>query len=313
MKAPGSPQVWTPDDLKIARNSLGEGIARWTVKNGRLITAIPALSLRQWESPTELSSYMHEPSLCLVAQGAKRVLLGKESYTYDAYHFLITAVDLPVVSQIIEASREKPFLGLVLRLDRRSIAQMMVDRDVPLPSPQQASRGMAVSEVTVPLLNAFLRLIDLLDTPDDIPMLAPLVQREILYRLLVGDQGERLRQIGATGTQGHQIAQAIDWLKDNFNQPLHIDALAAYALMSPSTFHRHFRDVTSMSPLQFQKSLRLHEARRLMLADHLDAASAAFQVGYESHSQFNREYSRLFGAPPLRDIKGLRQQVTQHT
>ena len=142
MKAPGSPQVWTPDDLKIARNSLGEGIARWTVKNGRLITAIPALSLRQWESPTELSSYMHEPSLCLVAQGAKRVLLGKESYTYDAYHFLITAVDLPVVSQIIEASREKPFLGLVLRLDRRSIAQMMVDRDVPLPSPQQASRGM---------------------------------------------------------------------------------------------------------------------------------------------------------------------------
>lgn len=300
-------QVWTPEELKNARKGLGERISRLTARNNRLFTAIPALSLSRWEAPTELTNYMHEPSLCLVAQGAKRVLLGKETYTYDAYHFLITSVDLPVVAQIIEASREKPFLGLVLKIDRRSIAQMLVDSDVPLPRPQQASRAMVVSEVTLPLLSAFERLIDLLGSPEDIAVLAPLVQREILYRLLVGEQGERLRQIGAAGTQSQQIAQAIDWLKGNFNQPLHIDDLASLAQMSTSTFHRHFRSVTSMSPLQFQKSLRLHEAKRLMLTDRMDAASAAFEVGYESHSQFNREYSRLFGAPPLRDVKSLRQ------
>ncbi len=304
-------QVWSPDELKAARKALGVRISRWAAKHGRLFTTIPELSLSRYDSPTQQASSIHEPSLCLVAQGAKRVLLGKEMYTYDAYHFLITSVDLPVVAQVIEASLEKPYLGLVLKIDRRSITQMMVDSDVPSPRPRQASRGMVVSEVTLPLLGAFQRLIDLLDAPEDIPMLAPLVQKEILYRLLVSDQGERLRQIGATGTQNHQIAQAIDWLKDNFSQPLHVHELAAYTQMSTSAFHRHFKMVTSMSPLQFQKSLRLHEARRLMLTDHLDAASAAFQVGYESHSQFNREYSRLFGAPPLRDIKSLRQLATK--
>ena len=303
-------KVWTPDDLKIARKSLGEQIARLTVKAGRLTTAIPALSLNQYNAPTELTSYMHEPSLCLVARGAKRVLLEKEIFTYDAYHFLITTVDLPVVAQVLEASKEKPFLGLVLKLNRQAITEMMMDKSISLPRPQQASRGMVVSEVTLPLLDAFLRLIDLLDTPEDIPMLAPLVQREILYRLLRGDQGEHLRQIGAAGTQSHQIAQAIDWLKGNFQQPLHINELAISVRMSISTFHRHFRAMTSMSPLQFQKSLRLHEARRLMLTENMDAASAAFQVGYESHSQFNREYNRMFGSPPLRNIKSLRQLTT---
>ncbi len=303
-----TPQAWNPDVLQGARKALAGRISRWAVKAGRLDTAIPALSMSRWDAPTELANYLAEPSLCLIAQGAKRVLLGKEAYTYDANHFLITSVDLPVVAQVFEASREKPFLGLVLRLSRGAITRMMADSDVPPPRPQQTSRGIVVSEVTSPLLDAFVRLIDLLDTPEDIPVLAPLVQREILYRLLIGEQGERLRQIGAAGSQGHQIAQVIGWLKDHFNQPLHVDDLATSASMSPSTFHRHFRAVTSMSPLQFQKSLRLHEARRLMLTEHLDAASAAFQVGYESHSQFNREYSRLFGAPPLRDIKSLRQR-----
>ena len=166
---------------------------------------------------------------------------------------------------------------------------------------------MAVSEVSLPLLNAFQRLIDLLDQPEDIPILAPLIQREILYRLLMGEQGPRLRQMGAAGSQSHQIARAIDWLKANFSQPLRVDDLAAHARMSTSAFHHHFRALTAMSPLQFQKWLRLHEARRLMLTEHLDAATAAFQVGYESPSQFSREYNRLFGAPPLRDITSLRQ------
>lgn len=305
-----SPQVWTPEELITTRKALGKRVARWTSPNKRTFTAISDLSMSCYTATTQQTCSIHEPSLCLVAQGAKRVVLGKETYTYDAYHFLITSVELPVVAQVIEASPDKPYLGVVLGIDRRSIAQMLVENEIPIRRPQQTSRGMVVSEVTLPLLNAFTRLIDLLDTPEDIPMLAPLVQREILYRLLVSDQGERLRQIGAAGTQSHQIALAIDWLRENYKQPLHIEDLATHAKMSSSTLHRHFRTVTAMSPLQFQKSLRLHEARRLMLTEHLDAASAAFQVGYESHSQFNREYSRFFGAPPLRDMKALRQVAT---
>ena len=166
---------------------------------------------------------------------------------------------------------------------------------------------MAVGELSEPLLCAFLRLLDLLEEPDDIPILAPLVQREILYRLLVGEQGPRLRQIGAAGCRSHQVARAIDWLKANFTQPLRIDDLASRVRMSPSAFHHHFHALTALSPLQYQKRLRLHEARKLMLTEQVDAASAAFQVGYESPSQFSREYSRLFGSPPLRDIRSLKQ------
>ena len=250
---------------------------------------------------------MYEPRICMVAQGAKRVLLGDDTYVYDEHHLLIASVDLPTVVQIIKASRKKPYLGLVLKLDQREISQLMVDSNLPLPRPQQSSRGMATCEVTLPLLNAFQRLIDLLAEPKDIPILAPIIQREIVYRLLVGDQGSHLRQIASAGSQSQQIARAIDWLKDNFTQPLRIDDLATQVNMSTSTFHHHFRALTAMSPLQYQKWLRLYEARRLMLTEHQDAATAAFQVGYESPSQFSREYKRLFGAPPLRDITKLRQ------
>jgi AraC-like DNA-binding protein len=298
------------DDLEVALAVLAERIARWTAEQDRLTTTIPALTLRRYESPTEPTSYVHEPSICLSAQGSKRVLLGEDVYVYDANHFLITSVDLPVVTQVIDATKEKPWLGLMLKLDQREIAQLMLDSNLPSPRTQQASRGMAISEVTVPLLNSFQRLIELLDEPEDIPVLAPLIQREILYRLLVGDQGLRLRQIGAAGSQSQQIARAIDWLKGNFKRPLRVDDLAAHARMSTSNFHHHFRALTAMSPLQFQKWLRLHEARLLMLTERVDASTAAFQVGYESPSQFSREYSRLFGAPPLRDIKDL-YQITQ--
>jgi transcriptional regulator GlxA family with amidase domain len=209
--------------------------------------------------------------------------------------------------QIVEASPEKPYLGLMLKLDQREISQLMADSNLPPPRTQESSRGMATGEVTLPLVTAFQRLIDLLAEPQDIPILAPIIQREIIYRLLVGDQGARLRQIAAAGSQTQQIARAIDWLKGNFTQPLRIDDLAARASMSSSTFHHHFRSITALSPLQYQKQLRLQEARRLMLAEHLDAATAAFEVGYESPSQFSREYNRLFGAPPLRDVTNLRQ------
>ena len=183
----------------------------------------------------------------------------------------------------------------------------MVDSNLPPPPPQQSSRGIATGEVTVLLLTAFQRLIDLLEEPKDIPILSPIIQREIFYRLLIGDQGVRLRQMASAGSQSHQIARAIDWLKGNFTRPLHIDDLATQVNMSTSTFHHHFRAVTAMSPLQYQKWLRLSEARRLMFAERIDATTAAFQVGYESPSQFSREYSRLFGDSPLRDITSLRQ------
>jgi len=289
------------------RLGLAERIARWAERTEDGATAIPALFLFRHEAPTEPVSYMLGPNVCLIAQGRKRVVLGEEVYVYDAHQYMITSLGLPVIVQIIEASREKPYLGLRLEIDQRAMAQLMVDINLPLPKAQQASRGMAVSQVSLPLLHAFHRLMDLLDEPESIPVLAPLIQREILYRVLMGEQSLRLRQIATAGTQSHQISRAVDWLKGNFSKPLHIGDLAAYANMSTSTFHHHFRALTAMSPLQFQKWMRLNEARRLMLVEHLEAATAAFQVGYESPSQFSREYSRLFGQPPQRDITSLRE------
>jgi len=301
--------------LRVTENNGGESaiealknsIARWTEQGELFTTAVPGLSLFRRSEPTEPMTGMYEPSICMVAQGAKRVVLGDDTYVYDAGHYLITSVHLPTVVQVVEASRERPYLGLKLTLDQREIAQLMADSNLPPPRTQQSSRGMATGQVTLPLVTAVQRLIDLLDAEQDIPILGPVIQKEIIYRLLVGDQGARLRQIAAAGSQSHQIARAIEWLKGNFNQPLRIDDLAAQARMSSSTFHHHFRSMTALSPLQFQKQLRLQEARRLMLAERLDAATAAFQVGYESPSQFSREYNRLFGAPPLRDITKLRQ------
>jgi AraC-like DNA-binding protein len=293
--------------MEEALAQLRHSIARWTEKGEQQATAIPGLSLFRRDEPTDPISGVYEPSICLVAQGAKRVLLGDDTYVYDPHHYLITSVHLPTIVQITEASLEKPYLGLRLMLDQREILQLMADSNLPPPRTQQTGRGMATGEVTLPLVTAFLRLIDLLAEEKDVPILAPIIQREIIYRLLVGDQGARLRLIASAGSQSHQIARAIDWLKVNFTQPLRIDDLAEQARMSTSTFHHHFRSMTALSPLQYQKQLRLQEARRLMLAERVDAANAAFQVGYESPSQFSREYNRLFGAPPLRDISKLRQ------
>lgn len=300
-------KVFENKSMEDALDALGKSIARLTDKGDQLITAIPGLSLYRRDEPTQLTSGMYEPSICLIAQGAKRVLLGDDTYVYDSQHFLITSVDLPTIVQIIKASGEKPYLGLKLKLDQREISHLMVDGNLPPPRAQQSSRGMAIGEVPLSLLTAFQRLIDLLAEPKDIPILAPIIQREIFYRLLVGDQGARLRQVASAGSQSQQIARAIDWLKGNFTKTLRINELAVQVNMSTSTFHHHFRVLTAMSPLQYQKLLRLNEARRLMLIERLDATTAAFQVGYESPSQFSREYSRLFGTPPLRDIRGLHQ------
>jgi AraC-like DNA-binding protein len=295
--------------MEVTRETLRESIARWTNTGNQFPSAIPALSLFREDEPTEPMSAVYEPSICMVVQGAKRVLLGNEHYEYNDHQYLITSVDLPTFFQVIEASKERPLLGLKLSFDIQEVSQLLVDSNFPHHRAQQSGHGMATSEITLPLLTAFQRLIDLLDDEHDIPVLAPIIQKEIIYLLLVGEQGARLRQIASTGSQSHQIAGAIEWLKNNFTQQLRIDDLASKASMSTSSFHNHFRSLTALSPLQYQKHLRLHEARRLMLAESMDAANAAFLVGYESPSQFSREYNRQFGAPPLRDIIKLRQMA----
>ena len=237
-------------ETEAALDTMRKSIARWTDNSDRVETAIPGLILARRVEPSEPINMLYEPRVCVIAQGAKRVQLGDDAYVYDAHHFLLTSVDLPTFVQVIKASPENPYLGLVLNIDHREISQLMVDSNLPPPRPQQSSRGMAIGEVTLPLLAAFQRLIDLLDEPKDIPILAPIIEREIFYRLLIGDQGVRLRQIAAAGSQSNQIARAIDWLKGNFTKPLRIDDLALQVNMSISTFHHHFRQVTAMSPLQ---------------------------------------------------------------
>lgn len=295
------------DGTESALRSLREEVARLTEESDQHITDIPNLSLFRRDKPTTSICSVYEPSICLVLQGAKRVLLGNDIYTYDAQNYLITSVHLPTIVQVISASPKKPYLGLKLKLDEKEILHLVADGNLPSPRKPKSGRGMATGEVTLPLITAFERLIDLLSRKEDIPILAPIIQREITYRLLVGDQGAHLRQIALIGSQSHRIAETINWLKDNFQQSLRVEELAAKVCMSTSSFHHYFRLMTALSPLQFQKQLRLREARRLMLAERLDAATAASQVGYESSSQFSREYSRQFGAPPLRDIANLRQ------
>lgn len=296
--------------MDVALETLRDDIARWTSDGEQNPTAIPSLAFFREDGPTEPFSAVYEPCICMVVQGAKRVLLGNESYLYNPHQYLIASVDLPTFVQVIEASKEKPLLGLKLTLDLQQVSQLLIDSNFPHHRAQRSGHGMATSEITLPLLSAFQRLVDLLDEERDIPMLAPIIQKEIIYLLLVGEQGARLRQIAAVGSQSQQVARVIEWLKNNFSQQLRIDDLASQARMSTSSFHNHFRSITAQSPLQYQKHLRLHEARRLMLAESLDAATAAYHVGYESPSQFSREYSRMFGAPPLRDISKLRQSST---
>lgn len=296
-------------NMEFTVSNLVSRIAGLTEGKESMAVRIPGLSFFRNDEPTEPFSGFYAPSVCMIVQGKKRVTLGTESFLYDAQHYLITSLQLPTIVQVAEASPEKPLLGLKLDIDLHEVAQLMVDSKLPPPHACQSSRGMAVGTLTPALSGAFERLVDLLDTPEDIPILAPVVKREILYRLLVGDQGLRLRQIATAGSQSQQIADVVDWLQDNFTEPLRVEDLARQANMSTSTFHHHFREMTALSPLQYQKQLRLSEARRLMLVERVDATRAAFQVGYESPSQFSREYSRLFGAPPLRDIASLRGQA----
>ncbi|KKA46396.1 MULTISPECIES: AraC family transcriptional regulator [unclassified Salinivibrio] len=288
---------------------LASRIEMLTGDANRLDTDIQGLCLHRWPHPTDPTSYMLAPSICLIGLGRKQVVVGEDTFLYDASQFLITSIDLPVVSKIIEASKEKPYLGLTMEMDFQMLSQLIMDNPAHIAREQtDKSLGIAVNNVDAPLLDAFNRLLDLVDEPEDSAVLAPLIQREILYRLLKGDQGARLRNMAASGQNGYRISKTIEWLKKHYRESIKVEEMAGRAGLSVSAFHHHFRAMTAMTPLQYQKRMRLSEARRLMLTEHVDASRAAFQVGYESPSQFSREYSRMFGAPPMQDIRNLVQQ-----
>jgi AraC-like DNA-binding protein len=281
------------------RAELAHKIAGHIHLDGRESTVVPGLSLYRKSAPSDCTSAAYEPELIVFVQGEKRINVGGTTLVCDESTFLLTSIDLPVVSQVTKASREEPI-----------VREILSQEEFHAPEAASGTRGMAVGETSVELLEACSRLLDLLDAPQDIPFLSNLIQREVFYRLLRGPQGKHLRAIATLGEQSNRTAKAVAWLKENYAKPLRVEELASVAQMGVSTLHHHFRSLTAMSPLQYQKRLRLHVARVRMLTDGLDAASAAFDVGYESASQFNREYGRLFGQPPMRDIKARRQAVT---
>ncbi len=284
---------------------LAAAIERHTAADGEHGAAVPGLALYRSSAPSDHNAVVYVPALCIVVQGAKEVVVGGEAYRYDPARFLLVSVDLPASTRVVEASPEHPCLAIRISLDLAVVGELLADGTAAPPP----ARAIAVTPVGPPLLDAVGRLVALLDTPGDIAALAPLVHREITYRVLTGPQGARLRQIAAAGAPAQRVARAIRWLKNHFAEPLLVESLARQVRMSPSAFHLHFKAVTALSPLQYQKRLRLQEARRLMLGEGLDAAGAAFRVGYESPSQFSREYRRLFGAPPRRDVAALQVET----
>ena len=296
---------------RASRDELVDRIARAAREEG-MVEPLPGVQLFRISAPTELGQGMTIPAFCVIAQGSKEILLGEDRYRYDPAHYLIASAALPAASRIAEASPERPYLGLVLRLDPALVASVMVEAGYLAPRGQSAVRAIAVSPLDAGLLDAAVRLVRLLDTPADAPFLAPHVTREIVYRLLRGAQGGRLGQITAlAGGTTYRIAAAVERLRRDFDQPLRSEDLARELGMSASGFYQHFKAVTAMSPLQYQKQLRLQEARRLLLAEGVDAASAGRRVGYDDPSHFTREYKRLFGAPPLRHAAAMRHGAAE--
>jgi len=287
------------------RKELVERITR-TIPEDGVLEVFPNFFLARASQPTERMHSVSTPAFCVIAQGSKQVVLGEEAFRYDPGRYLISTIDLPVVSQVVEASNEQPYLSIRLNLDPSLVASIIMESGIEVKRSDASAKAMDVSSIDGNLLDAVVRLVRLLDTPDEIQVLSPLIIREIVYRLLRGEQGARLSHLLASGAETRRISEAIRHMRENFDQSLRIDDIARELGMSVSGFHHHFKSVTAMSPLQFQKQIRLQEARRLMLGEDLDAASAGFRVGYEDPSYFSRDYKKLFGAPPQRDIAKLR-------
>ncbi|WP_081074223.1 AraC family transcriptional regulator [Burkholderia diffusa] len=295
--------------VTVLKAELAATIDRLTNGEGAFETAIPRLIIGKVSRILHPVHTVYEPALCVIAQGSKRVLLGDEVYAYDPSQYLVFAQNLPVVGQVVDASPECPHLAIRLNLDVKEITALALELGLTgKPSGREVARGIYTGDITTTLLEPLLRLLALLESPDDIPTLAPLAVREIVYRLLKFPEGWRLAQLAMVESQSQRVAVVIDLLRKRYTETLRMEDLARLVHWSVSALHHHFKAITAMSPLQYQKQLRLQEARRVMLSENLDAAAAGHRVGYGSQFQFNREYSRFFGAPPARDIKRLREQ-----
>ncbi|HKV85046.1 MAG TPA: AraC family transcriptional regulator [Ktedonobacterales bacterium] len=292
------------------REELAERIAS-AVRQDGVVEPVPGLSVSRRSTPLEPLHAVVKPSLCVVAQGSKELLLGESRYQYDPAHYLLATVELPWITHVLQASREQPYLSLRLELDPVLVGSVIEDAGLSVLAGPATERAIAISPLDANLLDAVVRLARLMERPDEAPALMPLITREIAYRLLLGEQGDRLRRLAISARFASPITRAVARLHHDFDQPLRVEQLAHALGMSVSGFHHQFKAVTAYSPLQFQKRLRLQEARRLMLSEGYDAASAAFRVGYRDAAHFNREYKSLFGAPPMRDVQRLRGSALQ--
>jgi AraC-like DNA-binding protein len=284
--------------------------SRFMPTEGERQTAIEGLGISRRSSPSAPCHSSYRPCFAMVIQGAKSLQLGTDTINYGAGDYLLTSLDLPVAWRVVEASEEVPHLCITFAINSERLLELLSRSDLVRPAePIARQRGMVVNAATPELLDAAVRLLRLLDSPSDIPVMAPLIEQELLYRILTGPAGAQLMNIAVADNHGHRIARAIAWLRENFARPLRIEELADHVNMSVSSFHHHFKAITAMTPVQYQKQLRLHEARRLMLIERLDVGTAGHRVGYQSPSQFSREYSRLYGLSPLRDVEGMRAPI----
>jgi AraC-like DNA-binding protein len=297
--------------MEADREELAERIAAALPRDSK-VEVQPGLVFTRLSSPTRPEHAVLEPWLCMIAQGAKDVWLGEEEFHYDAAHYLISTLGVPAIGRVVEASRERPYLGLRVSLDPSVVTSVMVESAVGVQTRGEGVgvTGVGVSPLDADLLDAVVRLVRLIDRPGEYRVLAPLIIREIVYRLLNGAQASRLRHLATFGGQAHRMVRAVEKLRQDFDKPLRIEGVARELGMSASGFHAHFKAVTAMSPLQFQKHLRLQEARRLMISENLDAGEAGYRVGYEDQSHFSRDYKRHFGEPPMRDVERLREMAT---
>lgn len=306
MNDTGSNVVSARPILEAQRAELADRVARLAVREGPQGCPVPGLTLMRANRPSQPLASVYHPCLCVVVQGRKQATLADEVYVYDPLNYLVVSMSLPMCGQIVDATPERPYLCLKIDIDPLVVNELLVQLGPAAPSPRSDGRALFVARTDAPLLDAMLRLVRLLETPGEAAVLSPLVMREIHYRVLTGELGQRLRELCRVEGPSRRIAQVIERLKNHYAEPLRIEQLAASAHMSPSSLHERFKAATAMTPLQFQKQLRLQEARRLMLLEGMDAAAAGYRVGYESPSQFSREYRRLFGAPPRREIDAVR-------
>lgn len=294
------------ESIDRQQDELAKIIERYSGQDGVHATDIPSLFFNRQTTITGPVYGVFKPSLCIVVQGAKDVWLAQERFRYSPADYLVASIDVPVIGQVVEATSDLPYLSLKLEFTPKQVLDVLSNVETRIASKEKSSHALFVSRIETSLLDAVSRLVRLLDNPVDIPVLAPLVTKEILYRVLQGQHGGNLEQIAIEGSHTYRIRNVIERLMSRYEQSLRIEDLAEMANMSVSSFHRHFKEVTAMSPLQFQKQLRLYEARRLLLSESADAAEIAFRVGYESPSQFSREYCRMFGLPPKEDMKRVR-------